>query len=404
MKIRYLMASMLVCLVGFSSCGSDGDEPTPDISENAGLHTMVVEVKEPGMIRSIFEKTCFSWEKKGLWADTLILKGPLNGDDIWGLSDVRNKYYDKVLGNMILDISEIQLVESEYNGKHYPANHLYGDWGQFSIFQFPKNIKVIENVGQYYHTIFVTNLFKEGLLEIKKEAFRAAKLAEGTEIVFPKSLKKIEENAFSGATNLKKIKTMGNVDIEKNAFSSVRLESVELNGVERIKEGIFEDCIYDEDDKMVISIPDVKYIERDAFKAYTRSASSGDGELEIKNPKNLIEIGDNAFAGLAYVKGLSGAINLQKIGSLALSHLSEDCEIIIPENVKELGYSVFGRPVNKEVHAIHMRPKFPPKGESYSLCDTLYVPKGSKNYYEKAGVYDRDQTSCGIACKILIEE
>lgn len=430
MKIRYLMASMLACLVGFSSCGSDGDEPTPDKpgggNEGVKSKTMIVNVENPGTFGQLFEEQLPNFEMKegtvnAISIDTLIVKGKLSMEDIeylknakadfgynWRVKDVES--IDDGELYPILDLSETQFVESTFKGETYLANHLYpiaGDLCGCFYVKYPKNIEVIEAKAFWGGRLIydISNLLSEGLQEIRESAFESARFAEKgeswVELNFPSSLNKIEKQAFSSLqATLKKVKTSGNVILLTHAFSGTSIEYLELNGVEEINSLITNGSL------KKVSMPDAKYIRDFAF------AWQHDLEIKAEDLKNVVEIGKGAFDEIKTRPDLSLATNLTKIGEEAL--LAPGDEIVILENVKEISYNAFGK-----AKSVHMRSKTPPVCKHplgsymphYVTCDTLYVPKGSKGIYEKGGQSLGDEYNyskylpCGIKVyKALIEE
>ena len=397
----------------FVAC-SDDDDPFSGGGSGADGKTIIVNVEEPGTFQSEYDNIISHYDE-GSELNNLVVKGKFNREDMHNLEFARSIHYEKWADTIYLDMSEIQIVASTYNGESYQANHLYRgmNWTSYVISKFPKNIEVIEDNITFGKIMDISNLLSEKLEEIGNGAF-AGKDFTPTEIVFPKSLKRIGESAFKGS-NIKKIKTQGNLNIESGAFSC-SLKEVELNGVEIIGKNVFSYCL-PENEKMVISIPDVKYIREKAFNHSYNNDKINNSELEIKDIKNLIDIENDAFAGIERVEiDLFEADNLNTIGDRAFKDVVED-EIIIPENVKRIGSSAF-----KSLGVVHMRPQTPPLcGNPFTTmdnqsryigfyCDTLYVPKGCKSIYEKdawhsSSIYDYNLwLSCGIECNVILEE
>ncbi|MCD8268505.1 MAG: leucine-rich repeat domain-containing protein [Parabacteroides sp.] len=346
MKIRYLMASLLACLVGFSSCGSDGDEPTPDKpgggNEGVKSKTMIVNVESPGTFGQLFEKQLPDFYMKeedanSILLDTLILKGKLNMEDIeylnsieytaessiglyWYVKDVES--IDMHTAHPILDLSEAQFVESTFKGETYLANHLYPRAGylcyRFYV-KYPKNIEVIEAEAFWGGSCLIydiSNLLNEGLQEIRENAFESVRFAEKgeswVELDFPSSLKKIEKEAFSNVQAiLKKVKTSGNVILSENAFSGTSIESLELKGVEEINSIMINGSLKE------VSMPNAKYVRDYAFRGLS------DLEIKAEGLKNVVEIGKCAFKGIKTMPDLSLATNLTKIGEEAFSSIKK---------------------------------------------------------------------------------
>ena len=317
--------------------------------------------------------------------------------------------YKKWADTVYLDISEIQIVASTYQDKSYQANHWYGDinWSPFVFSKFPNNIEVIEDcvTASFGDVLDISNLLNENLVEIGNHAFSGmGERMTPTEIVFPKSLKRIGDGAFSSNPGIMKITTQGNIQIESGAFAYCEsLEEVELNGVEIINEGTFRRCLLKKERKMTVSIPDVKYIKEEAFN-HDGYASESIGELEVKNIENVIEIGGDAFANIPNLKiDLASAVNLKKIGNGAFSIKDE---ITLPKNIEEIGQIFLG---TKIIHSLaQIPPTFTSTRGIANYCDTLYVPKGCKSIYEKGMSttgYNADlRLACGLECNVILEE
>lgn len=442
MKIKYLIAGMLACLMSFSSCGSD-DDPTPDKpddngTEKPGSKTMILNVEKGSTLKQVFDEQIskfqvtydnYGMETAEFHLDTIIAKGNLTIEDInflnnldrylyevteahnviWEVTDVEN-IFGQGDPSPILDLSETQFVESTLWGETYLANHLYPEAGELTnrfFVIFPKNIEVIEEEALEYKYIYdITNLLGECLQEIGESAFANAQFPQkeeenGLELVFPSSLKKIGSNAFY-ETPLKKATTSNNATLEPGAFGN-RIEILELNGVEEICTSFASSelsltTVYMQDVKYIgerafwgcynletVSMPHIEYIEKEAFGQTTTNDNRSNLEIKAEDLKNLKKIGDYAFKGINKMPDLSLATNLIKIGDQPFSNSDpKRPEIIIPQNVKEWGYNL------GEFKIAHIYPKLPPLYEGdlelpyYSTaiyCDTLYVPKGCKNIY-----------------------
>ena len=405
MKAKSLLAAMMAAALSFNfvSC-SDDDDPIPGGGSGADGKTIIVNVEEPGTFESEYDNIISHYDE-GSELTNLVVKGKLNREDLQNLNAALSLgIYKKWADTVYLDMSEIQIVESTYNGQSYRANHLYGNmnWSAFVISKFPKNIEVIEDDIYFGKVMDISNLLSEKLEEIGDGTFSSVgDQMTPTEIVFPKSLKRIGENAFSHNPSITKITTQGNIQIESGAFNSCEsLEEVELNGIETINENTFMRCLNGKDRKMTVSIPDVKYIKEEAF-SHNAYVSESIGELEVKNIENVIEIGEDAFANIPNLKiDLASAVNLKKIGDSAFWLFGGD-EFTFPENVEEIVRPFSG------ISVIHMLAKTPPTCQFLS-CDTLYVPKGCKDTYMKdaknGGINGDITLACGLECNVVLEE
>ena len=411
MKAKSLLAAMMAAALSFNfvSC-SDDDDPVPGGGSGADGKTITVNVEEPGTFESEYDNIISHYDE-GSELTNLVVKGQLNREDLQNLSYAHSLgiYRKKWADTVYLDISEIQIVASTYQDKSYQANHWYGDinWSPFVFSKFPNNIEVIEDcvTASFGDVLDISNLLNENLVEIGNHAFSGmGERMTPTEIVFPKSLKRIGDGAFSSNPGIMKITTQGNIQIESGAFAYCEsLEEVELNGIETINENTFIRCLKGKDRKMTVSIPDVKYIKEGAF-THSGYVSESIGELEVKNIGNVIEIGEDAFANIPNLKiDLASAVNLKKIGHGAFSDFGGD-EITFPENVEEIG-----RALMEPIPVIHMLAKTPPTCKPNGLplrCDTLYVPKGCKSIYEKEAKSgnDYEMNIRGLECNVVLEE
>lgn len=422
MKLSYLMASLLACLVYLNSCSSDSEEPDKNVNANKST-TLVLNVEKPGTFKQLLKKQLpeyirITGELHSYNIDTLIIKGELNATDLHVLHNYKEEfedaetYWDDTI--IVLDLFDTQIVGSDYNGKNYEANHLYSINGKsfgevFKVIKFPQNIEVIEAEALQYTHIYDRTLFtREKLHEIEDRAFYHGRVeySEGPiDIEFSKNLKKIGKEAFESFP-IESIKISPNVAIGNYAFRDSEIKRIDLEGVERIGNYTFEDCMFysmSSKDLYIVSMPDVKYIGDCAFKGNTLL------KINPEDLNNLIEIGDSAFYDLnpsSTSIDLSKADKLTKIGEYAFARYYGSKEpLIIPQNVKEIGERAFSGGIRS---VVHMKCKTPPvyltsndnsSGTNrFVSCDTLYVPKGSLNIYMEGAeeVNSGTNLSCGI--------
>ena len=455
MKIKYLIAGMLACLMSFSSCGSD-DDPTPDKpGEIVWKKVLSVQVNNAGTLKDILNKTIIEhFEQKSnatigdftTWADSLIIKGNLNMKDIIDLThiyDISNSYEGDVYidfsgGLTCLDLSDVQIEECTLNGVTYPAN---------TLARLPEGTAPFYNKIDEFTSRGVANyiILPKSLVSIESNTF----LNIRGNIEIPENIKEIGDSAFynSNFTVKKSIHFSGIRKLGKSAFENTEIKASYEMGIDRdeiffnlstdgqlsaIPERAFLnfseiECKMDlqgvveigerafarekgsiSSSSIEISIPDVKYLKPNCFFDHG-------SVVTITDMHNLIEIGDSAFYQSSHVQLPAFPNSLEKIGVrafLADNYIFED-SLIIPENVKQLGVLCFDWQC---FSTVHMRSKLPPvkimdQGLNYHtiLCDTLYVPKSCKNIYmEGAHKYNENSTSlsCGIDVKtgIILEE
>ena len=410
MKAKSLLAAMMAAALSFNfvSC-SDDDDPVPGGGSGADGKTIIVNVEEPGTFQEEFENITSRYDGSSK-LNTMVIKGELNGDDIYYLASASRRSHNFEY-MVYLDISEIQIVESTYNGKQYPANHLYGSFNNYIVTKLPKNIEVIENTS-FNRIVDVSNLFNEGLQEIGDNAFDGAEFENEVNINFPESLKKIGSRAFAGTKNLQSIVIPHSIELGDHAFaSSYDLKHVELNGIEVISEGCFGSMQSDLD----ISMPNVKQIKDEAFrKTYQNYSGLIVINIKAEDLKDLEEIGVNAFRGVKKMIDLSQASKLTKIGEGAFLDI-KDKVLYLPENVIDItdAFGKYGYTEGRRFSSIHFRSQLPPsiasRSDKYISCDTLYIPKGCKdNYLKGSTTYSNGETILSnylrINSGVVIEE
>lgn len=172
-----------------------------------------------------------------------------------------------------------------------------------------------------------------------------------TEIVFNEGLERIELNAFRGCTALKSVSLKaGLTSLDAGAFSGCsQLKSVSFERCKIIPEHAFNGCTALSN---VTFSQDLQIIEENAFSyclslqsiAFPKSllkigamAFEGCSELlSVGFNDGLWQIGQNAFSGCASIKSLTLPSTLRIIGKWAFSSLKNLSELIIRDGVEEL--------------------------------------------------------------------
>ena len=192
MKVKSLLAAMMAVALSFNfvAC-SDDDDPVPGGGNGADGKTIIVNVEEPGTFQSEYDNIISHYDE-GSELNNLVVKGKLNREDMENLNVARilGIYSKKWADTVYLDMSEIQIVASTYEGKSYQANHLYGgmNWTSFVVTKLPKNIEVVEDNIVWGDVLDISNLLSENLVEIGASALGSlGECMTPTEIVFPKS-------------------------------------------------------------------------------------------------------------------------------------------------------------------------------------------------------------------------
>ncbi|MBE6311285.1 MAG: hypothetical protein E7080_09575 [Bacteroidales bacterium] len=179
------------------------------------------------------------------------------------------------------------------------------------------------------------------VVAIYEEALRLA-----TSVELPKSIRKIDKNAFAGS-KIKSIKIPKYVsDIAETAFSNcVNLENIEVDS-ENLYYDSRDDCnglIRKSDNKLMFMgnkssvIPNsVEIIGDDVFKNRTNITS-------IDLPNNLKSIGKYAFYGCSELTKLVLPETLREVCGYAFYGCSGLTELILPETLRVVGeYAFYG--------------------------------------------------------------
>lgn len=174
-----------------------------------------------------------------------------------------------------------------------------------------------------------------------------------TSIVFPPSITSIGENAFYRLTSINIPSSVNNIGAY--AFGDCQnLTSINIpSGVKSIKNGTFYSCR---------------------------------GLTSIDIPSSVTSIDSSAFqeSGLTSIK-IPNSVN--SIGYLTFYGCFSLTSVTIPASVKSIGSSAFLGDLLTSIYALPVKPvpidTYVFGGVNLSLC-TLYVPAGSKSYYQAA--------------------
>ncbi len=150
-------------------------------------------------------------------------------------------------------------------------------------------------------------VIEDGITEIGKEAFEFCEIEK---IVFPQSLKIINDNAFMGGLLIK--------------------ELVLPYGVEEIGDSAFRGC--DFEGKLVLP---------DSIAEIGESAFSGIPITEVKLPQNLIEIKEDTFYGCTKLRKVDFPQGLKSIGGEAFYKCWNLNEMNFPDSLEEIAYDSF---------------------------------------------------------------
>lgn len=298
--MKKILLFALITLL-FAGCSKDNGDPNieePPIIENK--FDVTVDLKMPGTLASNIPNKEFK---------TIKIKGNLNGTDI--------KFIRGIIENLsFIDLEDANIVEggdSYYNITHKTKNNIIG-------------------------------------------RFMFTELEGGFEIVLPKSVNKIEYEAFLSCKGLKSVVLNNNIkEIGSNAFSGcTQLSSIEIpESIAKLEFGTFRDCTSLKDVKLS---PYLKTIELSAF-AQCKSLTS------VILPNSIVELEGQIFDGCSNLTNITLPSNITTLEQSILRNTGiysidipehvksikdyafNGCNMItsinIPKNVSELGYIPF---------------------------------------------------------------
>lgn len=323
MKVnRFLIAILSIVLcVNLSSCEDDN----PNSGDVYDIH-----VEEAGTLHQLMPPPHYESGHYNTFK-CLKLTGEINQQDIY---DAVQLFYSAEA----VDMGGVTVVEGEYyDGRDWiktPANKLdmSNSLGSARTLILPPNLEEYENGGGTY---FTSIKLPSTLKKLGKNALWGSDCLKKIEI--PQSVSYIGESAFSGCYNLVKI-----------TFP---------NNITEIKSGMFSGC---------------------------SSLSSFD------IPNKVTKIEEGAFFGCINLKNITIPTSVIDIESMVFM-LCENLEVItIPKNVKKIGTQTFSG--CRKLKEVHVKNPIPPtttinlfgRNEQY-IGDNiyLYVPKGSKELYQK---------------------
>lgn len=245
-----------------------------------------------------------------------------------------------------------------------------------------KIVSVITYKGKTYTTNSISN-----------EAFKDCKII--TELIVPDSVRFISSNAFHGCTELVSIKvspTNPYLDSRNNCNAVIDTKKKELMlgckttvipyGVTSIGQGAFMWC---------------------------------EGIVSLDIPSSVTAIGSYAYARCDGLTTIEIPNSIQTIGSYAFSSCKNVKSITIGENVEEIYVRAFD--TNSMPKEIHCKATIPPmcySGNTFNAWDkvfnmedyyrsTLYVPKGTRDAYDKSMTFYKTFSDWG-GFQNIIEE
>ncbi len=213
-----------------------------------------------------------------------------------------------------------------------------------------------------------------------------------TSLTIPASVTTINDYCFYGLKNVKTIEFCEPANLTtlgKNAFGSQsNLESVNIpSSITTIPESLFEQC---SSLKKIVITSNVETIGQYAFSQCTSMES-----IEFEKGSNLKEIKKAAFEICESLKSVTLPASVEILGDRAFDKCTSLKEAVIPAKVTDIGSYVFGTNDNiTSLTALMTAPCNPGWGlvsdEAFKTCK-LYVPKGCKETYANAFVWDQFQ-------------
>lgn len=320
---------------------------------------------------------------EGFWIGQCAIIGikPYDGSNI-GVSFDDGDYHYTIVGEQ--EVSLQNLEGHEYHGIDGVLtlpSHVTHDDKIFSVTQ-------LGSVNGAYDYDY-TNVVLPPTLE---EISRYACLLDGSVIVIPASVTQIAKSAFDDKMLLTSIQVeSGNTkykDVEGVLFTADGEELLHYprsrvgatydvpEGVKRIGAGAFEM----QSEIESITLPEsMEYIGDYAFYACPKLKS-------INLPNSITEIGGAAFQNCESLESITLPEQLRYIQSAAFEGCTLLTEINLPTSMEYLPYhAFFGCPLTKITSKIFMPvpTRSPFDFDAYSNA-TLYVPTGTKEYYEQS--------------------
>lgn len=291
----------MVALI-ITGCSKDSDEPnaeTPPTIENK--YDITVDLKMPGTLASNIPNKEFK---------TIKINGDLNGTDI--------KFLRGIIQNLsLINLEDANIVEggdSYYNITHKTQNNIIG---RFMFTQLEGKFDII---------------LPKSIISIKDEAFLSCKGLKS--VVLNGNINEIGQSSFSGCTQLSSINIPERVTtLEREIFNDCEsLEIIQLpSNLTKIGSLAFQNC------KRLLNIKfpnKLKSIETSAFENCTSLT-------EIILPNSLLSIERAAFKYCTSLRRVTLPANITKIGEAAFMSCTSLTEMVLPNSITTLGSNAF---------------------------------------------------------------
>lgn len=188
---------------------------------------------------------------------------------------------------------------------------------------------------------------ESSLIEIGNNAFWGNHSL--TSVTIPKSVKRIGELAFSNSSSLKEVSFEANSKLEEignSAFSGTNyLKTIKIpKSVKKIGSSVFSrnyelESINVENDNSFYSSFDGILYNKDQTILVSYPAGKKDDKLVLKS--GVLEINNNAFYHVKYLKRITLHNQLTTIADYAFASAEELTSIVIPTSVVDIGYNAF---------------------------------------------------------------
>lgn len=348
-----------------------GNGNTISIEIEEGIKDLIPSVNWDESLRTIYLPDSLICEMRG-WARTNPFKDCENLEEI---KVAENHPVFEIRDGALIDKNRQELIA-------YPAQR------KSESIAIPESVRRIGSFAYYWNEVVKEIIIPEGIEEIGRYAFAHTNIVS---IHLPATLKKLEEEAFTGCDSLKEIDIAeNNSELMKIDGALILKESQQLiwmekgikeyvipEGVKSIGNGLFQGAR----ELISIEIPEgVEEIERYAFSFTNlknvrlpetlmklgQGVFRGCRDLSYINiPKNVTIGGDNPFSGCVSLKEIEVAEDhpkLVKINGMLILKESQDLicveaghkDYVIPEGVRSIADGAF--------QGIHLRTVSIPEG------------------------------------------
>lgn len=196
-------------------------------------------------------------------------------------------------------------------------------------FTFDEKGNLIDKVNKKIIIVKDISTFPTDIEVIGKNAFSNSTI---TELILPASVKKIEEGAFYGCSNLEKVTLNEGLEtIGKNAFSETGIKEIIVpKSVKTLEAGAFANSMF------LTTVTLQEGLETIGEYVFTRTAIKS-----IVLPNTVKKIAKEAFVYCGELTSVTLNEGLETIEDEAFSDCLSLTEIILPSSIKTLGQKLF---------------------------------------------------------------